>query len=72
QLKTPVLFNQICTSHIRRELKYFIEKCKSKWSREFLNLIYTACIQLINATASWKSINVNYGYHQYKVVVFLL
>lgn len=42
QLKTPVLLNQLCILHIQRELKYFIESCKSRWSRKFLNLIYKA------------------------------
>lgn len=42
QLKTPSKSKQICLAHIQRELKYFIESCKNRWSRKFLNLIYKA------------------------------
>jgi len=42
QLKTPSPDNQICLAHIQRELKYFIESDKNKWSKKLLNLIYTA------------------------------
>lgn len=42
QLKTPTLLNQICLAHIQRELKYFIQSCKNRWSKRFLKLIYKA------------------------------
>jgi transposase len=42
QLKTPAHLHQICLAHIQRELKYFIERNQSRWSTEFLKLIYRA------------------------------
>jgi transposase len=42
QLKTPILSKQICLSHIQRDLKYFIQSCKNRWSKRFLKLIYEA------------------------------
>ena len=42
QLKTPTFLKQICLAHIQRELKYFIQSCKNKWSKRFLKLIYKA------------------------------
>ncbi|MFT6335541.1 MAG: hypothetical protein ACI86M_001391 [Saprospiraceae bacterium] len=59
QLKTQVLHNQLCMSHIQRELKYFIEKCKNRWSRKFLNLIYEA---LRSKKTILSNPNKNYGH----------
>lgn len=42
QLKTSSQANQICMSHIQRDLKFFIENSKNRWCRKFLNLIYEA------------------------------
>ncbi len=42
QLKTPTLSKQICLAHIQRDLKYFIQSCKNRWSKRFLKLIYEA------------------------------
>ncbi len=42
QLKTPSKHKQLCMAHIQRELKYFIEQSKNRWSKKFLNLIYSA------------------------------
>jgi len=42
QLKTPCRLHQICLAHLQRELKYFIQSCKSKWCELFLKLIYQA------------------------------
>jgi len=42
QLKTPSWKHQICLAHLQRELKYFIESQKSRWSRKYINLIYQA------------------------------
>lgn len=42
QLKTLTRLKQICLAHIQRELKYFIQSCKNRWSKRFLKLIYKA------------------------------
>lgn len=42
QLKTQARLHQICLAHIQRELKFFIEGFKSRWSGRFLKLIYEA------------------------------
>lgn len=42
QLKTQTQLKQICLAHIQRDLKFFIQSCKNRWSAQFLNLIYKA------------------------------
>jgi len=42
QLKTKTLLKQICLAHIQRDLKFFIQSCKNRWSADFLQLIYKA------------------------------
>jgi transposase len=42
QLKTPTLSKQICLAHIQRDLKFFIQSCRNRWSVRFLKLIYKA------------------------------
>jgi regulator of replication initiation timing/transposase len=42
QLKTRTLLKQICLAHIQRDLKFFIQSCKNRWSVRFLKLIYKA------------------------------
>lgn len=42
QLKTTTHLKQICLAHIQRDLKYFIQSCKNRWSKRFLKLIYKA------------------------------
>jgi transposase len=42
QLKTKSKSHQLCTSHLQRELQYFIELAKEKWSAAFMKLIQQA------------------------------
>jgi transposase len=42
QLKTVSKKHQICLAHLQRELNYFIELAKEKWSTAFLQIIKTA------------------------------
>lgn len=42
QLKTNSKSHQLCTSHLQRELQYFVELAKEKWSAAFLDLIQQA------------------------------
>lgn len=42
QIKTPAKYHQLCLSHLIRELNFFIQLDKEKWSMEFKKLLQKA------------------------------
>jgi len=59
QLKTNAKEHQICIAHLQRELNYFIELGKEKWSSKFSKIIKKALIlkkeMTIDPSAKFKS-----------------